>query len=336
MFAHSTLPLRAVAEHRRAVRVGRRPAGDPAGHHRVRPRLGVHGGGSSAGRCRTLGISVQPARPYTPTDKAIVERTFNSINTLFCQHVAGYVGGNVTMRGKDPSADAVFTVAQLQDLFDEWVVAVWQNRPHESLTHLWGQGAAVSPNDAYSAMVARSGTCRCRGRQPTTWSCCRWSGGRSTMTASPTATGFTTALSSTPTGAPVPGCTAAADGGKSTTTPTTSPRSGCVTITTAGGSPPGGCIGTLSGSRSAQPSMNTSVGEQQPLPGLRSVTTTSPGGSPSCSPPPTVRPGPMPTGGRPRRKTTVRHVTAQRRRRYRHRTGRHRPGRHRRGLGATC
>ena len=54
-------------------------------------------------RCRALGISVQPARPYTPTDKAIVERTFHSINTLFCQHVAGYVGGNVTMRGKDPA-----------------------------------------------------------------------------------------------------------------------------------------------------------------------------------------------------------------------------------------
>lgn len=72
--------------------------------------------------CRALGISVQPARPYTPTDKAIVERTFGSINTLFCQHINGYVGGNVTMRGKDPGADAVFTVAQLQDLFDEWVV----------------------------------------------------------------------------------------------------------------------------------------------------------------------------------------------------------------------
>lgn len=51
----------------------------------------------------------------------------------------------------------MFTVAQLQDLFDEWVVAVWQNRPHESLKHLWGQGAAVSPNDAYTAMLARCG-----------------------------------------------------------------------------------------------------------------------------------------------------------------------------------
>lgn len=107
--------------------------------------------------CRHLGISVQPARPYTPTDKGVVERTFGSINTLFCQHILGYVGSSVAMRGKDPAAQAAFTVAQLQELFDEWVVAVWQNRPHESLTAVWGQGRSVSPNEAYTAMVARCG-----------------------------------------------------------------------------------------------------------------------------------------------------------------------------------
>ena len=42
--------------------------------------------------CERLGISIQRARPRTPTDKAIVEATFGSINTLFCQHVAGYTG----------------------------------------------------------------------------------------------------------------------------------------------------------------------------------------------------------------------------------------------------
>ena len=86
-----------------------------------------------------------------------MERTFGSINTLFCQHIHGYVGSSVAMRGKDPAAEAVFTVAQLQDLFDEWVVAVWQNRPHESLTTVWGENRSVSPNEAYAAMVARSG-----------------------------------------------------------------------------------------------------------------------------------------------------------------------------------
>jgi putative transposase len=38
--------------------------------------------------CDRLGVSVQRARPRTPTDEAIVEATFGSLNLLFCQHVA--------------------------------------------------------------------------------------------------------------------------------------------------------------------------------------------------------------------------------------------------------
>ncbi|MFD0449678.1 hypothetical protein ACFQZK_01485 [Rhodococcus aetherivorans] len=83
----------------------------------------------------TLGISVQPAHVLTPTDKAIVERTFSSINTLFCQHVSGYTGRDVTRRGTDVDERAVWSLADLQELFDEWVLAGWQTRPHEGLRH---------------------------------------------------------------------------------------------------------------------------------------------------------------------------------------------------------
>ncbi|MGP3913884.1 hypothetical protein [Nonomuraea sp. 10N515B] len=71
----------------------------------------------------TLGISVQPAHQRTPTDKAIMERTFESINTLFCQHVAGYTGRDVTRRGSDVTDRAVWSLPDLQELLDEWVVA---------------------------------------------------------------------------------------------------------------------------------------------------------------------------------------------------------------------
>ena len=107
--------------------------------------------------CATLGISVQPARPYTGSDKSLVERTFASINTLFCQHVAGYTGRDTTRRGPDVAEDAVWTVAQIQELFDEWVVACWQNRPHEGLSHTWGEGRDLSPNEMYTACVGISG-----------------------------------------------------------------------------------------------------------------------------------------------------------------------------------
>ena len=107
--------------------------------------------------CATLGISVQPARPYTGSDKSLVERTFASINTLFCQHVAGYTGRDTTRRGPDVAEDAVWTVAQLQELFDEWVIAGWQNRPHEGLSHTWGEGRDLSPNEMFAACVGISG-----------------------------------------------------------------------------------------------------------------------------------------------------------------------------------
>jgi transposase InsO family protein len=107
--------------------------------------------------CRTLGISVQPARPFTPTDKAVVERTFSSVNTLFCQYVAGYTGSDVTRRGRDVAAEAAWTLPQLQDLLDEWIVAGWQNRPHEGLRSPYMPGRELTPNEAYAVQVARAG-----------------------------------------------------------------------------------------------------------------------------------------------------------------------------------
>ena len=107
--------------------------------------------------CASDGISVQPARPYTGSDKSLVERTFASINTLFCQHVAGYTGRDTTRRGPDAAEDAIWTVAQLQELFDEWVIACWQNRPHEGLSHTWGEGRDLSPNEMFAACVGISG-----------------------------------------------------------------------------------------------------------------------------------------------------------------------------------
>ncbi|GAB2752394.1 Mu transposase C-terminal domain-containing protein [Kitasatospora kifunensis] len=106
---------------------------------------------------RTLGVSVQPARPRTPTDKGVIERTFESINTLFCQHVSGYTGRDVTRRGADVNERAVWSVADLQELLEEWIVAGWQMRPHEGLRHPFTPDRALSPNEAYAALVAAAG-----------------------------------------------------------------------------------------------------------------------------------------------------------------------------------
>jgi transposase InsO family protein len=105
--------------------------------------------------CERLGVSVQRARPYTATDKAIVEATFSAINTLFCQHVAAYTGSNVTLRGTDVTG--AFTLIELQDLLDEWLLAGWQPRPHDALRDPLAPRRILSPNEKYAALVAAAG-----------------------------------------------------------------------------------------------------------------------------------------------------------------------------------
>ncbi|KLO27167.1 MULTISPECIES: Mu transposase C-terminal domain-containing protein [Mycobacterium] len=105
--------------------------------------------------CERLGISVQQARPHTPTDKAIVEATFGSINTLFCQHVASYTGANATRRGADVAG--TWTLVELQDLLDEWLLAGWQTRPHDALRDPLAPRRMLSPNEKYTALVAAAG-----------------------------------------------------------------------------------------------------------------------------------------------------------------------------------
>jgi transposase InsO family protein len=107
--------------------------------------------------CARLGISVQRARPRTPTDKSVVEATFGSLNTLFCQHLAGYTGRSADRRGDRVEAQAAWTVPDLQDLLDEWLVAGWQTRPHDALRDPLFPRRAMSPNEKYAALVAAAG-----------------------------------------------------------------------------------------------------------------------------------------------------------------------------------
>ena len=54
--------------------------------------------------------------------KGTVERTFASIASLFAQYVAGYAGRSVDRRGKNAERDAAWSLVELQDLLDEWIV----------------------------------------------------------------------------------------------------------------------------------------------------------------------------------------------------------------------
>ncbi|MER6330541.1 transposase [Streptomyces sp. NPDC001034] len=107
--------------------------------------------------CETLGVSVQPAPPRSPAAKGAVERTFGSINSLFAQHVAGYTGPHVLARGEAVQDEARFTVAQLQELLDEWITACWQHRPHDGLRHPLLPKKALAPNEMWGALLGACG-----------------------------------------------------------------------------------------------------------------------------------------------------------------------------------
>lgn len=107
--------------------------------------------------CRSLGVSMQPAHKDQPTDKPVVERAFGSVKTLFAQYVTGFLGSSVEHRGKRADEKAVFSLAELQDLLDEWVVVCWQNRPHEGLRDPLNSKRLLTPNEKYSAILGYSG-----------------------------------------------------------------------------------------------------------------------------------------------------------------------------------
>lgn len=99
--------------------------------------------------CSALGISLTKAAPHTPTDKAHVERAFASISSLFLQHVKGYVGRSVEHRGRNVETRSaeLLTLAQMQELLEDWVAVEWQNRNHDGLRDPIEPTISLTPNE---------------------------------------------------------------------------------------------------------------------------------------------------------------------------------------------
>lgn len=107
--------------------------------------------------CESLGVSVQPAPPGNGPAKGRVERTFSSINTLFVLHVATYTASHTGERGQDAEDEAVWTLAQLAEMFQEWIICGWQERERDGLRHPMMPRCALSPNEMWAALVAVCG-----------------------------------------------------------------------------------------------------------------------------------------------------------------------------------
>src|SRR6266568_1208747 len=89
--------------------------------------------------------------------KPNIERAFGSLGSLFCQFVSGYLGRNPDRRGRGIDARPLWSMLELQELLDEWLIAFWLNRPHDGLRDPQHPGRAFTPNEKYAALVEAAG-----------------------------------------------------------------------------------------------------------------------------------------------------------------------------------
>ncbi|MEV4339031.1 Mu transposase C-terminal domain-containing protein [Streptomyces sp. NPDC049590] len=118
----------------------------------------VFAGRAFMNACAQLGISVRPACANSPTHKAIIERTFGSIKSLFSQFLPGYTGKDLTHRGKHVAGERLWRIDQLNDFLQQWIALGWQQRPHEELRNPFLPSMPPrTPNQVFAAHVASSG-----------------------------------------------------------------------------------------------------------------------------------------------------------------------------------
>jgi hypothetical protein len=94
--------------------------------------------------CAHLGISIQPAHLATGSDKPHIERMFSSLGTLFCQFAAGYLGRSADRRGRGAAVQPAWSLMQMQDLLDEWLISVFTDRTSECPCRSPGPGCRAS------------------------------------------------------------------------------------------------------------------------------------------------------------------------------------------------
>ncbi|MER6076402.1 integrase [Streptomyces sp. NPDC001817] len=113
--------------------------------------------------CTKLGISLQPARPKTPTDKPI-ERWFRTLNQGLLAALPGYKGSDVHSRGEKVEDEAFFFIDELEAIIREWITRIYHRRHHRGLCVPEVPGLKLSPLDMFEHGVTRAGPLRIPAR----------------------------------------------------------------------------------------------------------------------------------------------------------------------------
>ena len=130
----------------------------------IRPELIIYDQGSPyvsehfTEVCDRLRIARRPARKKTPTDKPLPEHFFVTLAHRFSQHVThGWQGRSHKKRGRGIDRMPLYTIAELQQMAQEWVALEYQQTPDAGLRDPFRPRFVLSPNEMYAVQVARSG-----------------------------------------------------------------------------------------------------------------------------------------------------------------------------------
>lgn len=114
----------------------------------------------TASVCRRLGISIQPALTYKPTDKAVLERFFRTARQGLLDKLEGYKGPDIASRGKDAEDHAFYYVSELEQILREWVGQVYHHSAHDGLPKPESPREFMTPAQAHARGMAQCGRLR--------------------------------------------------------------------------------------------------------------------------------------------------------------------------------
>jgi transposase InsO family protein len=107
--------------------------------------------------CQRMGISIQPARLRTATDKGMLERFFLTLRLGLLQELPGYKGPDVYSRGLAPESEAFYYIDELEALIRKWIAVVYHNEPHRSLFDPDLDSYLLTPAQMFEHGIAKAG-----------------------------------------------------------------------------------------------------------------------------------------------------------------------------------
>jgi putative transposase len=78
--------------------------------------------------CRFLEIDFQPTHKAAPFQRGHIEKMPDTVALGFAQFLPGFTGRNIDHRGRHPEQENLWSLPELQELLDEWIVAGFADR----------------------------------------------------------------------------------------------------------------------------------------------------------------------------------------------------------------